>query len=148
MRDLSHRPRLFLILAAVALIVALTAGGARSQDEDRYVQYNEGSRLYQQYCSNCHGPEGKGDGRIAGLLKVPPADLTQLTDAEGNFPAEQVHKVIDGTEGLLIHGSREMPIWGTVFRDVEGSGPEDEETAREKIEALVVYLETIQEPPA
>jgi len=36
----------------------------------------EGKKLYAQECLICHGPEGKGDGRVARILDVSPADLS------------------------------------------------------------------------
>jgi mono/diheme cytochrome c family protein len=36
----------------------------------------EGKTLYEQECLICHGPEGKGDGRVARILDVKPADLS------------------------------------------------------------------------
>ena len=54
--------------------------------------------IYEQECFICHGPEGKGDGRVARILDVSPADLSdtnmwQQTDgalcwkiSEGNVP--------------------------------------------------------------
>jgi mono/diheme cytochrome c family protein len=36
----------------------------------------EGKTLYGQECLICHGPEGKGDGRVARILDVSPADLS------------------------------------------------------------------------
>ncbi|HTL58398.1 MAG TPA: c-type cytochrome, partial [Candidatus Limnocylindrales bacterium] len=36
----------------------------------------EGEALYEQECLICHGPEGKGDGRVARILDVSPADLS------------------------------------------------------------------------
>lgn len=35
-----------------------------------------GKELFQAKCASCHGPEGKGDGPLAGTLRLPPADLT------------------------------------------------------------------------
>lgn len=34
-----------------------------------------GKRLYETYCSLCHGPEGKGGGAVAAKF-IPPPDLT------------------------------------------------------------------------
>ncbi len=59
------------------------------------------------------------------------------------FPAERVRQVIDGT-GVASHGDRDMPVWGAVFKrlPVGGSGAED------RIDAVVRFLEGIQERPA
>lgn len=43
-----------------------------------------GQALYEERCSSCHGPEGKGDGPAAAALDPKPADLAvevpNLTD--------------------------------------------------------------------
>ena len=35
-----------------------------------------GAELFQNNCSVCHGPGGKGDGNVASFLQKKPADLT------------------------------------------------------------------------
>ena len=39
---------------------------------------NQGVDLYNQYCSVCHGKDGKGAGPAADALKTRPTDLTQI----------------------------------------------------------------------
>jgi hypothetical protein len=47
-------------------------------------------------------------------------DLTTLAKRNRKkFPAERVRKVIVGDEILASHGSREMPVWGPIFHQVE-----------------------------
>lgn len=139
----------FLSLALLGLALAVlalpaTSGPAQQGDDVAPSTFNRGIILYQRYCSNCHGENGTGDGRIAHLLKVPPADLTLIAaNNDGEFPAEKVEKTIDGRKGVMLHGTREMPIWGQVF--LEGEGPEAEAEAERKIEDLVGYLKAIQE---
>lgn len=36
----------------------------------------QGAALFAAHCTGCHGAEGRGDGKLAAGLKVPPADLT------------------------------------------------------------------------
>jgi hypothetical protein len=38
----------------------------------------DGKRMYQAYCSGCHGLSGKGDGPAAKTLPVKPADHTRI----------------------------------------------------------------------
>ena len=35
------------------------------------------ARLFQEYCSACHGPAGRGDGPLVPQLARPPRDLTR-----------------------------------------------------------------------
>jgi mono/diheme cytochrome c family protein len=107
-----------------------------------------GKIKYQQYCANCHGSAGKGDGEMAKLLVFKPADLTRLSQQnKGEFPFWRVYRAVDGREIVRGHGSREMPLWGFVFQVEEGddgTGAE-EDLVRGRIWQLVYYLESIQE---
>lgn len=105
-----------------------------------------GKELYVSYCEICHGKQG--DGPMAELLKIQPDDLTLIAARrDGNFPAEEIRKIIDGTEPVEGHGSGDMPIWGLTFRESEGLESEDE--VRKEIENIVIYLQSIQrEKPA
>lgn len=134
---------LFLLVLTAALVWIAWGGAAAQTGDSSTAQFNRGILLYQRYCSNCHGDQAHGDGRIAHLLKTEPADLTQLTDEDGRFPTDEVRKTIDGRAGILAHGTREMPIWGQVF--LEGDGPEAEAEVEAKIDDLIGYLEAIQE---
>jgi len=71
---------------------------------------------YERKCAVCHGLKGKGDGPYAAIgMSVP--DLTTLSKRNnGVFPVQHLNDVIDGTEILAAHGTRNMPIWGTVYR--------------------------------
>jgi mono/diheme cytochrome c family protein len=74
--------------------------------------------MFKNYCAPCHGNDGKGTGPAASALKKAPADLTVLTKKNnGKFPAVEVENTIRG-EGGMSHGSRDMPMWGDVFRSV------------------------------
>ena len=50
-----------------------------AQEREEEAVIAGGKTEYQHYCATCHGTEGKGDGPTASLLKVKPADLTQLS---------------------------------------------------------------------
>lgn len=142
----TRRTGLLLIPLLLGLTLALfPLLGQETNPQTEYSLFNRGSVSYQRYCSNCHGAKAKGDGQIARLLKVQPADLTQLSvNNGGEFPEEEVRQTIDGRKGALGHGPREMPIWGQVFLD-GGEGPEAEAKVRTKIDELVAYLKGIQE---
>jgi mono/diheme cytochrome c family protein len=102
-----------------------------------------GKQLYTSYCELCHGTDGKGGGPFSPQLKVWPIDLTQLAKKNhGVFPAMHIREGIDGEFAKPSHGSAEMPIWGPVFRSM-AHGHKD--SAQVRIDALVTYLESIQE---
>ena len=102
-----------------------------------------GVDLFQFHCATCHGRDGKGDGPTASALKSPPPDLTRISARNGGkFPAQQVERfVTNGSDGLApSHGSKDMPIWGPIFRSVLPSDAE----AKTRIRNLVTYIESIQ----
>jgi mono/diheme cytochrome c family protein len=107
-----------------------------------------GKLKYQQYCASCHGETGKGDGAMAALMVLKPADLTQLRKQDGNeFPFWRVYRAIDGRENVRGHGTRAMPLWGSIFQEEEGANGRHSQidVVRGRIWQLVYYLESIQE---
>jgi len=137
-------------IALVPVIVAglLVVASTRAAVGQAAVQSSEsGSALFKTYCASCHGVSGRGTGPIAIFLRVPPADLTQIAKRnKGVFPADQVYQTIDGRRTVKTHGESQMPVWGDAFsKSMAGS---DAKAVEEKIHALVVYLESIQEKPA
>jgi mono/diheme cytochrome c family protein len=97
-----------------------------------------GRQLYRTYCASCHGTSGRGDGAMSQYLRIPPADLTTIAAGnKGVFPAEIIHRTIDGRRAVRAHGDSAMPIWGDAFSPPEG-------LAAERIRSLVAYLESIQ----
>ena len=107
----------------------------------RLIYSIKGPDLYRAYCASCHGLGGKGDGPAAPALKAKVPDLTPLARNNGGpFPSTRVGKIISGDEVSLSHGSREMPIWGPIFHQVE----EDRDFGAVRLENLVKYLESIQ----
>jgi mono/diheme cytochrome c family protein len=133
----------YLLAAAVCL-----AGPALAEGEDVVGDAVTGAALYRAHCAVCHGLEARGDGPMAPVLLVPPADLRRLAARHGGvFPLERVAARIDGRDPLVSHGS-DMPIWGGFFegRDValrtEAGQPL---LTRQPIADLVAWLRTIQD---
>lgn len=101
----------------------------------------EGADLYREYCASCHGKGGKGDGPVAPALKATVPDLTVIAKNNGGkFPTARVRRIIEGEGMIASHGTREMPVWGPIFSQVEADV--DREPVR--IENLLKYLESIQ----
>jgi mono/diheme cytochrome c family protein len=105
-----------------------------------------GQQLFQQYCSACHGPGGRGNGPVAAALKTPPADLTRIAQRRGGqLPEADMAAIIDGRTAIEAHGSREMPVWGQRFSDQFGGGAVGDEAVRGHLLVLIDYLKSIQQ---
>ena len=49
-------------------------------------------------------------------LSIQPANLTTLARRHGGkYPSLAVKTVIRGDSSVLAHGSKEMPVWGSLF---------------------------------
>ncbi len=155
--DASERSRLRrwgLLAAALGLgLVAALGAGSASADEDEAFARAKGRVTYRVYCINCHGAKAEGDGSLAELLTVKPADLTRLQENNGGrFPTDRLREAIDGRRDVRGHGRREMPVWGDVFQ-TSGLGlteddEEPESRAKRKIDEVLLYLRSIQVPAA
>lgn len=100
-----------------------------------------GVDLFKEYCAVCHGNDAKGDGPAADALKKRPADLTQLARKNGgNFPELHVMNFIKGQDVVAAHGSRDMPIWGSIFSQMS-SNPD---LVQVRTYALLKYIEEMQ----
>lgn len=147
MRHLRYRRALWLPALLCAAFATIPAA-AQDTESDIAFLVAKGRVTFKIYCQNCHGEAGHGDGKLADLLRIPPADLTVLAkENRGRFPAEKVRKAIDGREEVKGHGIREMPVWGDVFQEsLRPTWKEvsDEQRAETKIDELVRFLESIQ----
>jgi len=102
-----------------------------------------GATLFRTYCAACHGADARGAGPVADQLRRLPPSLTSFAVRNGGvFPGERLKRIIDGRD-IPAHGTSEMPIWGDAFRRTR-EGLNAEATAA-RIDAIVRYLETIQE---
>ena len=130
------------------LLIPLAAGFAqvKNQDQNKKVELTyslSGADMYRTWCASCHGTEGKGNGPAAAALKQAPTDLTMLSKKNGGkFPAGRVRAFIEGKDEATVaaHGSREMPIWGDVFRRIA----DDQGAVTYRVVTLSSYLESLQ----
>jgi mono/diheme cytochrome c family protein len=103
-------------------------------------------RLYLLYCSSCHGAAGKGDGALAPILDVRPADLTQIAKKNGGtFPYSEVFRSIDGRKSVRAHGTADMPVWGDVFLEQPTAPLSEQLAGAGKLFLITAHLETLQE---
>lgn len=101
-----------------------------------------GAEMYRSYCAVCHGLDGKGNGPAVPALKSSPGDMTLLSKNNGGkFPELKVYNTIRGEVGYTAHGSKDMPIWGDVFREM---GRGDTAQTALRIRNLTKYIESLQ----
>ena len=95
----------YALASATALLVLALAGPALAQDAER------GETIYRQWCQECHGADGAGDGPAADRMLPRPRDFTEAryqirTTPSGQLPTdEDLHAVIrDGLPGTTMPG--------------------------------------------
>jgi mono/diheme cytochrome c family protein len=129
----------------VAFIVfSLTAAAAAAQTQIKKeaikpVLASDAKAMFESYCSACHGKDATGNGPAAKALVKAPADLTKIAARNGGtFPDVKVKRYIEGLDDIAAHGSRDMPMWGALFRDL------NRDTAQIRVQALNDYLKGLQ----
>ncbi|HLK35017.1 MAG TPA: cytochrome c [Terriglobales bacterium] len=101
-----------------------------------------GQEMFMTYCASCHGMGAKGDGPAAPAMKKTPANLTELTARnQGKFPELKIYGTIKGDSNMPAHGSRDMPIWGSVFQSLSHG---DQAQVQLRISNLTKYIASIQ----
>jgi mono/diheme cytochrome c family protein len=135
-----------VVVALVALVVAFAILGADTPTAIKKVQPartspSSGKDMFVTYCAVCHGTDAKGGGPAVAALKMPPPDLTTMTKRNGGkFPELRVFNTINGDLNTPAHGSKDMPVWGDVFRSME----RDNAAQQMRVSNLTKYLESLQ----
>ena len=123
---------------ALGLCTVLSAPRLPAQSADL-----SGATTYRLYCASCHGTSAKGDGPLASSMRIAPANLTEIAKRNGGaFPADRVARIIDGRSSSRAHGS-EMPVWGDAF----AASRIDSASVGQRIQRLIAYLQSLQQPP-
>jgi hypothetical protein len=78
---------------------------------------SSGKQMFKDYCTTCHGMDGKGDGPAAELLEVRTPDLTTIakrhhTRSTALFISEFLRNRTCQTNGRI-----NLPVWGRYFRE-------------------------------
>ncbi len=143
------------LAAAAALVVlflspmAMTQASAQEPAPQAATELRQrvtGGEIFRTYCATCHGPSGRGDGPLAPAMRRKPADLTEVAKRNGGeYPSELVFRTIDGKTPVLGHGGPDMPVWGDAFARSRDGG--DAATVKERINALVDFIRTLQVKP-
>jgi mono/diheme cytochrome c family protein len=139
-----------IVIALFLCICTVTAADQPQSQPEKSIKHVpikstspvSGKDMYVAYCAVCHGTDGKSGGPAASALKVPPTDLTTLSKNNGGkYPALKVSAAVHGEGGLPAHGSKEMPVWGSLFWSMS-NGHEGE--VQQRVANLTHYIESIQ----
>ena len=129
----------FWMVTILTLVEVCTAASADQSDEGR--------TYFMRYCASCHGVEADGKGFVARALTQRPADLKHLgRHTRDPLLGERIAQYIDGRKVVPAHGEREMPVWGERLQDPSIKDAEREGLVSKRINAIVAYLLSIQEP--
>jgi mono/diheme cytochrome c family protein len=133
--------RCILVAATALLLSALTADAWGDEAADL-----SGKALFRRFCASCHGEQAKGDGPVAEYMRTPVPDLTQISKRNGGtFPDARVRRMIDGQATDLVHGPRDMPVWGWEFYAREGEDAARRRQVEIYLDRLTSYLRSIQQ---
>ena len=148
-------PKGSVVAAAAALVVlllspiAVTPASAQEPQPQAATEMRQrvtGGEVFRTYCATCHGPSGRGDGPLAPSMRRKPSDLTEVAKRNGGeYPSEIVFRTIDGRTPVRGHGGPDMPVWGDAFARSRDGG--DPATVKERIDALVDFIRTLQVKP-
>jgi mono/diheme cytochrome c family protein len=139
-------PVLRLILLVVTLVTALGIALPQEKREPKPVvrraSVAAGKETFLKYCTSCHGENGTGNGPAAVALKPPPSDLTTIAKRhEGKFPAGYVGALLKFGTSLASHGSEDMPIWRSRFKELDAVR---DPTGQQHVDDVVAYIASLQ----
>lgn len=130
------------ILAATALAALTYAEVKIKTTPVSRTAPNSGVEMYKTYCAVCHGLDGMGNGPAVPALKMAPPDLRKLTaNNGGKFPELRVYSTIRGEADIPAHGSKDMPVWGTLFRSLDRT---DTSLVNLRLRNLTAYVQSLQ----
>jgi mono/diheme cytochrome c family protein len=84
----------------LAIVIATVSWATAAAEQQSMVQAEQGKRIFQRHCADCHGREGTGEGYR--LLGADPANLTsrQTQEKSDENLLESIHE-----------GQPAMPAW-------------------------------------
>jgi mono/diheme cytochrome c family protein len=133
--------RILVAVAAVTVSAAVAAAQTRIEKVPiKPTSAADAGQMFTAYCAVCHGKDGKGNGPAAKALNKAPADLTRISARNnGVFPEVRVRRFIEGLDEVAAHGTRDMPIWGDLFRSLK------DDVAPIRVEGLAQYVKAMQQ---
>jgi mono/diheme cytochrome c family protein len=135
--------RVSVALLAMALSSVVSAQSGKAEF---------GKREFESSCAVCHGHDGRGDGAYWKVLQQPvkAPDLTTVSKRNGGvFPVSRLYETIENGGSVASHGTRDMPIWGAVYREqagnfYAGTRFDPDGYVRIRILALIEYIDRLQ----
>jgi hypothetical protein len=125
-----------ILLAGLGCLLIASAAMAQSS----------ASKDYLQDCAECHGADGKGEVEKRNVRGYVSTDLTEISKRNGGeFPSQKVYDAIDGRHRIAAHFEGDMPRWGARFHVDENNHSQSEQQVKDRISALVDYVESMQE---
>ena len=104
--------KIFLLTGALGFWATMAAVPAQAEDAEQ---------VFQFYCSQCHGLEGKGDGpNVTKDFPVSPRNFTSAEEMNKLTDADIRNVVLDG--GPAVSKSPMMPPWGKTLTEAEVDG--------------------------
>ena len=102
--------KLTILAAAVAMFgFPLTASAAETE------------QVFQFYCAQCHGLEGKGDGpNVSKDFPVSPRNFTSAEEMNKLSDADLKNVILDG--GPAVSKSAMMPPWSKTLTEADVDG--------------------------
>lgn len=89
----------------------------------------EGAKLYTNFCSHCHGAQGKGDGAIV---------------AAGKFPPPPSYSTGTSSRGGMMKDLTDGKIYHTITYGVNLMGPHASQITPEERWKIVLYVHQLQ----
>lgn len=79
---------------------------------------SRGAQLFAGHCADCHGPQGKGNGKLADTLSTPPTDLLTEPHTARHTVGNFYHQIIYGVPDTNMPGFRDKltdeDVWDVV----------------------------------
>jgi mono/diheme cytochrome c family protein len=137
------RNSLLVLLAALCLEPPVAGQTTGAKNPPLVISSMYGQDLFEMYCATCHGRDGRGNGPAAEALNVRPADLTTIARRNGGmFPRSRVEAFVTVGEDRAApaHGSKDMPVWGPIFRALDPSNAAN----KVRLANIVEYVGSLQ----
>ncbi len=131
-----------MLQVSLFLIAWLTINSCTPKLQQEHPQVTKGRVIYEKYCTECHGTNGKGVKAFQSYQTIDLTKIMQRRDVD-EFPVMEIARYIDGRQHAKETGSRLMPMWGVDLAKREHQY--DPDTARSNMGAIISYLITLQE---